>query len=162
MDEPRVFTSYARPYDVHVGTVSINDLSRQDQDQTIRITFSPEGELHDFVMDRDILRSEAQGLWVAVVKVGLLLEDCGLIADFDERSPAEIERIIRVLEVTPLGVRLRETFHPEQSSQSQFNWRKLQRVGGEGFFDECETLEDVTRLLQKHLGITTMSKPQHR
>ncbi len=151
MDEPLVFTSYTNPYDDHVGEVSVNDLSSNEQDEIIRLVLAPEGDLRAFVMKRDIIKAEVEGLWSVVIYVALLLERRGLIDDFDERSLTDIDKIIGVLQTTPLGVRLEAAFLGGHDDRSHLDWASLQMFGRDSFFDDCATLEDGLTLIRKHL-----------
>lgn len=159
-EEPIVFTSYGSEYSYHEGSRSINDLFREEQNELIRVTLNPEGGMQDYVIQHDILKSEAQGLWIAILQIGLFLERRGLIEEFDDRLPHEIDLIVQKLDETPLGKRIREALAGYGSEDAQFDWNLLSTFGRDGFFDECKSLTDITRLIERSLGEADQDLPE--
>ena len=50
----RSFVSYASEYDMHMGNITINDLSREQQDELIRLVFDPNGDHQEFVIANNL------------------------------------------------------------------------------------------------------------
>ena len=128
MTETRTFTSYATPYDSFVGQRDISGLHKEDADRLIREIFCKDTDFRELVMEWNVRKKQAEGLWFLVVGLGLRLEEFGRIRDFQERDDDDIEKIISALDGTAVGRRVEEAFPPFDalSSRTTYDWSELE------------------------------------
>lgn len=128
MTEARTFTSYATPYDSFVGQRDIGGLHKEDTDRLIRSIFSTDTDFRELVVEWNVRKKQAEGLWFLVVGLGLRLEEFGRIRDFEERDEADIQKIISALDGTAVGLRVEEAFPPFDalSSRTTYDWSELE------------------------------------
>lgn len=131
------FISYANEYDLYKGEVDIGSLPVTVQDNFIRHIFDTQAKFRDFVIEHRIMKSQAEGLWRIIVLIGMTLEDDKQIENFEERSDADVRKIINELSGTNLWLRLEEAFPPfsSLSSRTEYDWRELQQVASSAFPD---------------------------
>lgn len=136
---PRTFVSYASEYDSHVGHVPMTALTREKQDELVRLMFDPQGDSDAFVMENDVLHAQPDGLWAVIVAVGLRLERAILIRDFMERTPTDTDWILSFLSGTNLWLRLEEALPPfsDGHHRTDYDWSELEP------FAEPDTLADL-------------------
>src|SRR3546814_13690883 len=67
-----------------VGTLSVGDLPRDQQDDLIRRVF--DADFQDYVMEHDIDHAYPNALWTLVVLAGMHLEQKGIIENFEHRT----------------------------------------------------------------------------
>src|SRR3546814_1767114 len=92
----RSFTSYVSAYDSHVGTLSVGDLPRDQQDDLIRRVF--DADFQDYVMEHDIDHAYPNALWTLVVLAGMHLEQKGIIENFEHRTDDDRDQILNYLD----------------------------------------------------------------
>lgn len=121
----RSFTSYVSAYDSHVGTLSIGDLTRGQQDDLIRRVF--DGDFEEYVMEHDIDHAYPNALWTLIVLAGMHLERTGIIKNFEHRTDADRDWILNYFAPSKLWIRLEEAFPPfdESFRQSDYEWGEL-------------------------------------
>lgn len=127
----RSFVSYASEYDMHMGNITINDLSREQQDELIRLVFDPNGDHQEFVIANNLEHFQPDGLWTIVVALGTLLERKRVIKDFMSRSDEDRDWIINMLAGTRLWLRLEEAFPPFDRCyrQTEYDWSEIETFG---------------------------------
>jgi tetratricopeptide (TPR) repeat protein len=122
------FVSHATVYQAYSGTRPVSDLPYEKQSELIVATFDREGENRKLVMQHDLLKSQAEGLWCLIVSVGLPLERAGLISNFDDRTDADIRRIQMFLAGTRLYQRIKDAYAPSQSGRVDYDWDELEGI----------------------------------
>jgi hypothetical protein len=155
----RTFTSYVSEYDSHLGTVPMANLPREQQDELIRLIFSPKGDYRSYVMRHDIEHSQPEGLWTLVVAVGSLLEHKGVIKDFHQRSEADRDWIISYFAPTNLWLRLEEAFPPFENypRKTEYDWREVETFSAKDAIAELDS-DDLEADLEEHLSIPKSPK----
>ena len=106
----RSFTSYVSAYDSHVGTLSIGELPRDQQDELIRLVF--DADFEEFVMAHDIDHAYPNALWTLIVLAGTHLERTGIIKDFEQRTDDDRDAILNYFAPSKLWLRIEEAFPP--------------------------------------------------
>lgn len=121
----RSFTSYVSEYDSHVGTLSIGDLPRDQQDDLIRGVF--DADFKDYVMEHDIDHAYPNALWTLIVLAGMHLERKGIIENFEHRTDDDRDQILNYFAPSKLWIRLEEAFPPfdESFRKSDYEWGEL-------------------------------------
>jgi hypothetical protein len=121
----RSFTSYVSAYDSHVGTLSIGDLPRDQQDDLIRRVF--DGDFDEYVMEHDIDHAYPNALWTLIVLAGTYLERTGVIENFEHRTDHDRDQILNYFAPSKLWLRLEEAFPPfdQINRKSDYEWGEL-------------------------------------
>lgn len=128
MTEIRTFTSYATPYDSFVGQRDIGSLHRDEADRLIREIFSKDADFRELVTEWNVKKRQAEGLWFLVVALGVRLEEFGRIRNFEERTDADVEKIVSALDGSAIGRRVEEAFPPfdNLSNRTDYSWSELE------------------------------------
>lgn len=144
----RTFTNYGSTYDAHRGTRSMNDLTREQQDELIRLMFEPEGDFQEFVMNHDLQHLQPDGLWNILVALGTLLERKAVIEAFPSSSVADRDWVINMLAGTLLWLRLEEAFEPFDRviRRTEYDWSEIETFGARDAIVEMTDDGIATRL----------------
>lgn len=142
----RTFTSYVSAYDSHVGSVPMDEMSRNQQDELIRAIFN--GEFEEYVMDHDIDHAYPNALWTLVVAAGMDLERSGVIKDFENRTPDDRDWIINFFAPSKLWLRLEEAFPPFDDAypKTEYLWGELEQFAKRDMIAELEGMDWRRRL----------------
>lgn len=158
-NKENLYISYATEYDLYKGDVGINALSAMLQDELIRAVLDPDPlqDFRSFVVSHNIIKRQAEGLWIAVLVTGLELERAKEIRKFEERNSDDIKKIIKELSGALLGVRLTEAFSTTivSSERTPYNWECLEAVA----IEFPDGLESLFVLLEKVEGQPKNSRP---
>lgn len=151
----RTFTSYATPYQMYVGSISIGELATTDQDELIRMTLANEEDVSDLVMKHDVRRRQAEGLWAVIVAIGSQLENEGIIDDWTVLDDDIRQTILEQIEGSALYLRLEDAEEPFEHSpfRVQYDWSEVEPFAMEGvrtgLLHEEEPIEYLQRVLRK-------------
>lgn len=109
----------------------MNDLTRDEQDELIRLMFDPEGDFHAFVMDHDLDHTQPNALWTIIVSLGTLLERKSVIKEFPPATDADRDWIINMLAGSRLCLRLEEAFEPFDRAVplTDYDWQEIEPYG---------------------------------
>lgn len=148
----RTFTSYVSEYDAHVGKKPMGDLSREQQDEIIRLIFEPEGDYRAYVMQNDVENHAPDGLWTCVVAAGMYLERRRVIRDFTVRTDVERDWIINFFAPTNLWLRLEEAFPPFDSyhRKTDYDWSEVETFSAKDAIADLDG-DDVQSTLMNFL-----------
>lgn len=140
MTRIRTFTSYASPYDAFVGSRDISSLHPDEADRLIRETFAKDGDSRALVMEWNVNKKQAEGLWFLIVSVGSNLQERGLIRNFLDRDDRDIQKIIAAFDGSALWRRIEEAFPPFDylPTRTAYDWTELE--------DLPETFDHYLRL----------------
>lgn len=144
--ERDTFVSYASSYDLYVGRNDIGDLTSEQQDELIKETLAAEGDSRSLVVEWNVKKSQAEGLWVLIIIVGSALEHAGRIRDFMSRDEKDIQEIVAFFTATKLGLRLEEAYPPFdfREKRTEYDWSELESVRMESLtIDSSDSLMDV-------------------
>lgn len=160
MSREMTFTSYATPYDSFVGQRDIASLHPSEADRLIRETFAKDGDARGLVMEWNVRKDQAEGLWFLIVSVGLRLEEQRRIRDFQERTEADVQKIIAALDGTQLRLRLEEAYPPfdHLDPKSRYDWSELAELAASTDYltetvDELIEDGDLAGAQNVHAGI---------
>lgn len=153
--------TYATPWDMHDGTVSISKLPTEKQNELIYLSLSPDGDSRQFAIDHNLKKTQVDGLWSLIVWVGLELETNGVISSFDARDDGNINSIVEFFNGTKLGVRLKSAIQKaeDDSTPSFYDWTELSPKKTELLADFIGySLAETKQHLLKHLATTGHSE----
>lgn len=140
---------------MHKGTVSISDLSTARQNEFIQLTLDPEGDVRQFSIDHNIIKTQVDGFLSLIVYIKIELERHKLISNFESRDSDDLETIVQFFSGTKLGRRLEEALNSEdQSSEPLFyDWAELEQIKIENLTEvmDCQ-LTKVKSHLFKHIS----------
>lgn len=138
----RSFAKHATVYDQYKGTRSIAELPRAEQDRLILAVFDVAADFRKLVVQQQVLKAQAEGLWGLVVFVGLELERRAVIRNFDQRTDAENRQIAQFFAGTLLGARLEAAFQSRRTD-FDYDWSEL----------EGRSLSDLDVVLDQSLDV---------
>lgn len=146
----RSFNSYASEYDMHRGSISMADLSREKQDELIRLMFEPEGDYQAFVTEHDVKHEQPDALWTIIVAMGCLLERRRVISDFTQRTDGDRDAIIATLVGSKLWLRLEEVFPPFDSyyRKEDYDWSEIETFSAKDAIAELDGEDAQQELLE--------------
>ena len=124
------FISYASEYDLYVGRKSIGDLSVEEQDELIKAILSADGDFRKLVVQKEVKKSQAEGLSSLVVFTGVALEAAHQIENFEAADDEDIQKIVAFLSGTKLWLRLEESYPPFDflEKKTDYDWAELETI----------------------------------
>lgn len=124
----------------------MDELSREQQDQLIRLVF--DGDFEEYVMAHNLDQAYPNALWTLIVSAGVQLERQGIIRDFESRTDADRDWILNFFAPSKLWLRLEEAFPPFDRcrSKTEYRWGELLQFSDRDAIAELDTIDFRAKL----------------